>query len=51
LASSGLAAKPGASIKTFDNVDVYPLVMRLLGLAPLPNDGSIAPFGPALQKR
>jgi predicted AlkP superfamily pyrophosphatase or phosphodiesterase len=35
----GPAFKPGAVIGDMDNVDVYPLAMRLLGIAPQPNDG------------
>jgi hypothetical protein len=33
----------------FDNVDVYPLLARLLGIRPEPNDGDIAPLLPALK--
>lgn len=36
-------------LPAFDNVDVYPLLMHLLGLTPLPNDGDIAPLLPALK--
>ena len=38
-----------AVLPGFDNVDVYPLVMALLGIAPLPNDGTLAPFAGALR--
>ncbi|HEY4146436.1 ectonucleotide pyrophosphatase/phosphodiesterase [Pinirhizobacter sp.] len=38
----------GVTIGEFPNVDVYDLVMHLLGLQPLPNDGSLAPLQPAL---
>jgi len=38
----------GVELPPFDNVDVYPLLMRLLGVEPLPNDGDIAPLLPAL---
>ena len=31
-----------------DNVDVYPLLMRLLHLPAEPNDGDITPLLPAL---
>ena len=35
----GPAFRPGTRLPTFDNVSVYPLLMRLLGLKSLPNDG------------
>jgi predicted AlkP superfamily pyrophosphatase or phosphodiesterase len=35
----GPAFKQGASIDAMDNVDVYQVAMKLLGLTPLPNDG------------
>ena len=38
----------GLQLPPFDNVDVYPLLMRLLGVPPRPNDGDIAPLLPAL---
>ena len=38
----------GVELPPFDNVDVYPLLARLLGIAPLANDGDIAPVLPAL---
>jgi hypothetical protein len=34
----------------FDNVDVYPLLARLLGIAPQPNDGDPATLLPALRE-
>ena len=46
--ATGPAFKRGVVLPAFDNVDVYPLVMRLLNLAPLPSDGDIAPLLPAL---
>ena len=36
----GPAFRRGTRLPAFDNVDVYPLLMRLLGLTPAPNDGS-----------
>ncbi|GGC63732.1 alkaline phosphatase family protein [Undibacterium terreum] len=36
-------------LKPFDNVDVYPMVMSLIGVKPLANDGSITPLLPALK--
>jgi predicted AlkP superfamily pyrophosphatase or phosphodiesterase len=38
----------GVELAPFDNVDVYPLLARLLGIVPLANDGDIAPLLPAL---
>lgn len=38
----------GVELPPFDNVDVYPLLARLLGVPALPNDGDIAPLLPAL---
>ncbi|WP_460813298.1 alkaline phosphatase family protein [Luteimonas pelagia] len=35
----GPAFRRGAVLPTFDNVDVYPLLMHLIGLPPAPNDG------------
>ncbi|WP_332853998.1 alkaline phosphatase family protein [Duganella sp. S19_KUP01_CR8] len=46
--AAGPAFKPGVVLPAFDNVDVYPLLMRLLKLAPLPSDGDITPLLPAL---
>ncbi|AOX16086.1 alkaline phosphatase family protein [Kozakia baliensis] len=47
--AQGPAFTPGAKLAPFDNVDIYPLTMHLLGLLPQPSDGSIAPFQPALR--
>ena len=46
--AAGPAFKPGVVLPEFDNVDVYPLLMRLLNLQPLPSDGDITPLLPAL---
>ena len=40
----------GVELPPFDNVDVYPLLTRLLGVPALPNDGDIAPLLPALNR-
>ena len=40
----------GVELPPFDNVDVYPLLAHLLGIAPLANDGDIAPLLPALRQ-
>jgi predicted AlkP superfamily pyrophosphatase or phosphodiesterase len=42
---------PGTELPAFDNVDVYPLLARLLGIEPAPNDGDITPLLPALRER
>lgn len=47
--AAGPAFKTGVVLPAFDNVDVYPLVMRLLGLEPLVSDGQLAPLLPALK--
>lgn len=46
--ANGPAFKPGVLVPSFDNVDVYPLLMRLLDVTPLPSDGDITPLLPAL---
>lgn len=46
----GPAFKRGATIPAFDNVDVYPLLARLIGISPAHNDGDIAPLLPALRE-
>ena len=45
----GPAFRRGVEIPAFDNVDVYPLLARLLHVAPAPNDGDITPLLPALR--
>jgi predicted AlkP superfamily pyrophosphatase or phosphodiesterase len=47
--ATGPAFRAGVVLPAFDNVDVYPLVMHLLGLPPLANDGSLASLQPALR--
>lgn len=47
--ADGPSLKTGVRLSTFDNVNVYDLEMKLLNLKPLANDGSLAPFGPALK--
>lgn len=42
---------PGTRLPAFDNVDVYPLLARLLGVTPAPNDGDVTPLLPALSPR
>lgn len=45
----GPAFRRGATLPAFDNVDVYPLLARLVGIRPARNDGDIAPLLPALR--
>ncbi|UNK49238.1 ectonucleotide pyrophosphatase/phosphodiesterase [Lysobacter sp. S4-A87] len=45
----GPSFRRGALLPSFDNVDVYPLLTRLLGIAPAPNDGDPAGLLPALR--
>ena len=47
--AEGPGFRRGVELPPFDNVDVYPLLARLLGIRPLANDGDIAPLLPALQ--
>lgn len=47
--ANGPAFRRGARLPTFDNVSVYPLLARLIGVAPEPNDGSLADTAPALR--
>ncbi|XP_052811046.1 ectonucleotide pyrophosphatase/phosphodiesterase family member 5-like isoform X1 [Mya arenaria] len=37
----GPSFKPGSMVDSFNNVDVYPLLCRLLDLVPAPNNGSL----------
>ena len=46
--AGGPAFRRGVVLKPFDNVDVYPLLARLIGVAPQPNDGNLANLAPAL---
>jgi predicted AlkP superfamily pyrophosphatase or phosphodiesterase len=41
----------GLVVPEFDNVDVYPLLAHVLGIAPQPNDGDFAVVAPMLRKR
>jgi predicted AlkP superfamily pyrophosphatase or phosphodiesterase len=47
----GPGFRSGVVISTFDNVDVYALFARLIGVRPLANDGSLAPLKTALSGR
>jgi hypothetical protein len=43
----GPAFRQGATLAPFDNVDVYPLLARLLGIPAAPNDGDPQALLPA----
>jgi predicted AlkP superfamily pyrophosphatase or phosphodiesterase len=45
----GPSFKQGATLPGFDNVDVYPLMTRLLGVPAAPNDGNPETLLPALR--
>jgi predicted AlkP superfamily pyrophosphatase or phosphodiesterase len=47
--ANGPAFQTGLVIPPFPNVDVYPLMTRLLGITPLPNDGHMADLAAALK--
>lgn len=48
--AEGPAFKPGGKLTALENINVYPLVLNLLGLkAPVDIDGRITPFLPVLQ--
>lgn len=42
--AAGPSFKSGIVVAPFDNVDVYPLVMTLIGVKPLPSDGETTLF-------
>jgi predicted AlkP superfamily pyrophosphatase or phosphodiesterase len=48
--ANGPAFRAGTRLTTFDNVDVYPLLAKLVGVTPQPNDGNLADLAPALAK-
>ena len=45
----GPAFGRGVTLPVFDNVDVYPLLAKITGLTPAPNDGSLAVIGLGLK--
>ena len=45
----GPSFKQGVTLPAFDNVDVYPLTTRLLGIPAAPNDGNAETLLPALR--
>lgn len=46
--ANGPAFRQGATLPTFDNVNVYPLMARLLGVTAEANDGDVRTLEPAL---
>lgn len=42
--ANGPAFRPAAVLPAFDNVDVYPLLARLIGIRPEPSDGNATTF-------
>ena len=42
--AAGPAFRPGTRVPVFDNVDVYPLLARLIGVEALPGDGDLRRF-------
>ena len=48
--AAGPAFKPGVVVPTFNNVNVYSLLMKLLNLPALPSDGSLAPLASGLRR-
>jgi predicted AlkP superfamily pyrophosphatase or phosphodiesterase len=47
--ASGPAFRRGVTVPAFDNVDVYPLTARVLGVRPEPNDGDLNELRRALR--
>lgn len=47
--AAGPGFRPGVVVPPFDNVDVYPLVMRLIGVPARPSDGTIGPLRAGLR--
>jgi len=45
----GSAFKAGVTLPAFDNVDVYPMLARILGVPPQPNDGRISGLAAGLR--
>ena len=46
--ANGPAFRSGVTLKSFDNVDVYPLLARLVGVKPEANDGHLADLAAAM---
>ncbi|TYT25320.1 alkaline phosphatase family protein [Luteimonas viscosa] len=48
--ASGPSFRRGVTLPAFDNVDVYPLLARLLGVPPAPHEGALEKLLPALDR-
>ncbi len=44
----GPAFKTGVTLATFENVNLYPMLAKVLGVRPRPNDGRLSVLAPAL---
>jgi predicted AlkP superfamily pyrophosphatase or phosphodiesterase len=49
MIARGPAFRSGVMLAPFDNVDIYPLAARLLGVTPAPSDGKLSSTLPALR--
>jgi predicted AlkP superfamily pyrophosphatase or phosphodiesterase len=49
--AAGPDIKAGVQLKPFENVNLYPFIARILGLAPPAVDGTLEVLAPALKKR
>uniref|UniRef100_UPI00286D7590 nucleotide pyrophosphatase/phosphodiesterase family protein n=1 Tax=Sandarakinorhabdus sp. TaxID=1916663 RepID=UPI00286D7590 len=49
--AAGPAFRAGKVLAPFDNVDVHPLLLHLLGLPPMQTDGRLRPLRPGLRHR
>jgi len=47
--ANGPAFRQGIEIAPFENIDLYDLLARILGLNPAPNDGDLSPVGAMLK--
>ncbi len=47
--ANGPAIEEGVTLKSFDNVSVYPLLAKLAGIEPVENDGDLADLADALK--
>ncbi len=47
--ANGPAFRNGLVIPPFPNVDIYPLMTKLLGITPLANDGNLADVAASLK--
>jgi predicted AlkP superfamily pyrophosphatase or phosphodiesterase len=48
--ASGPSIKAGVTVPAFDNVDVYPLLARLVGVTPLPSDANADTLAPIVAR-